>query len=115
MSTEDKKEQGGEEIEALKKELARVAAEKEALEKSINEGKAKPAPLSFKIKPNEKGIEGGTYEFTCPTVTHKGEVINVRQLAADANKDKKLMEKYQSLCATLVVKRSGAVKRKEAK
>jgi hypothetical protein len=112
-----------EEIAALQKELeeqkaknAELAAEKDALEKAISEGKAKPAPVTFKVKDDEKnGIEGGTYEFTCPTVTHKGEVINIRQLEADAKKDKKALEKYQSLCATLVVKRSGAVRRKEGK
>lgn len=109
------------EVNELKKQLAEeqakaaaLAAEKEALEKSISEGKAKPKPVTFKVKENEKaGIEGGTYEFTCPTFTHKGEVINVRQLEADSRKDKKALAKYEALCSMLVVRQSGIIKRRE--
>lgn len=111
------------EIADLKKKLAdaeakasALAAEKAALEESVAAEKKASAPVSFKVKADEKaGIEGGTYVFTAPSFTHKGEVINVRQLEAAAGKDKKALEKYQSLCAMLVTKGSGIVKRKEAK
>jgi hypothetical protein len=63
----------------------------------------------------ENDIEGGTYQFTCPTFHwDDNSIINVRELMADTeSKDKKVAEKAQAILGHLVARKSGIIKRKE--
>lgn len=119
-------------LEELQAELAALAADKAAaearakaaeakagdLEKKLSdvetaaaEVKAKTAPVEFKVK---DGKQKGTYVFTCPTFTwDDGRVYNVRQLAEDSKKDEKVAELYATICAHLVQRESGVIRRKE--
>jgi hypothetical protein len=89
-------------------------SENQTLKTSIAAELKKNSPVSFEIEEDvENDIEGGTYEFTCPTFTwDDNSVINVRELSA--SKDEKDKKKYEEICAELVYRKSGIVRRKEA-
>lgn len=70
------------------------------------EARAK-APVEFETE------DGSKYEFTCPTFTwDDGIVYNVRKLEEEAAKDAKAAEKYASICAQLIVRESGIIRKK---
>jgi hypothetical protein len=72
---------------------------------------------SFEVPEDEDNdIEGGEYQFTCPTFTwDDGSVIQVSELWAQASsKKQKEADKAQEILAELVKRKSGILKRKEA-
>jgi hypothetical protein len=97
------------EKDAVKAEAEKLHAENKKLSAvvdAVEEEKAKTAPVSFDVE------DDGTYEFTCPTFTwDDGSVINVRELAN--SKVEKDQDKYATICAHLVARESGIVRRKE--
>lgn len=97
------------EKDAAKAEAEKLATDNRkltAVVDAIEEEKAKTAPVSFEVE------DDGAYEFTCPAFTwDDGSVINVRELAN--SKDEKDQEKYATICAHLVARESGIIRRKE--
>lgn len=97
------------EKEATKAERDQLAADNKKLSAVVDaaqEEKAKTAPVEFEVE------DDGKYEFTCPTFTwDDGSVINVRELAN--SKNEKDQEKYATICAHLVARESGIIRRKE--
>jgi hypothetical protein len=73
---------------------------------------AKNAPLTFEVEPDaDHGIEGGTYEFTAPSVHWDDNKVYVfKELAAA--KDEKTQAFYALMCAELIQRKSGLVARK---
>lgn len=71
---------------------------------------------TFEVDADEENdIEGGEYQFTCPTFHwDDNSIIKVRDLMADTeSKDKKVAEKALAILGHLVARKSGIVKRKE--
>lgn len=97
------------EKDAIKATAEQLAVDNEKLSSVVTaaqEEKAKTAPVEFEVE------EDGKYEFTCPTFTwDDGSVVNVRELAN--SKNEKDQEKYATICAHLVARESGIIRRKE--
>jgi hypothetical protein len=71
---------------------------------------------SFDVDADEEhDIEGGTYQFTCPTFHwDDNRIIDVRELMAETeSKDKKVAEAAQAILGHLVARKSGIIARKE--
>ncbi len=87
----------------------------EKLKEAIKEAKPDSLPTFEVDADDENDIDGGTYEFTCPTFTwDDNSIINVRELSAESeSKDKKVAEKANAIIAGLVQRKSGIVRRKE--
>lgn len=98
--------------EKVSAEADEILAENKKLSAVVSaaqEEKAKTAPVEFEV---EEGEAAGKYEFTCPTFTwDDGSVIKVRELAN--SKSEKDQEKYATICAHLVQRGSGIIRRKE--
>jgi len=88
-------------------------AAKAAAKTSTKKGDAKSLP-TFEVE-EEKDIEGGEYQFTCPTFTwDDGKVIDVHKLMAMAeSKEEKVSGPAGAIMGELVRRKSGIVKRKE--
>lgn len=100
-------------IKKLRADNAALAKQNAELTKEVK-GNSLP---SFEVDDDEENdIEGGEYDFTCPTFTHDdGSVIDVRELMVGFNsKDRKVAEKAQAIVANLVKIKSGIVQRKES-
>ncbi|HEY3403883.1 MAG TPA: hypothetical protein VGK59_10880 [Ohtaekwangia sp.] len=79
------------------------------LEGKLKEAKPDELPSIEVDEDEENEIEGGTYQFTCPTFTwDDGSVINVRELVDGLkSKDKKTKTKAENIVAKLVAIKSG--------
>lgn len=93
----------------LQARLAQLEAENAALKNA--EKKAPQSLPKFEVDDDEEhDIEGGTYQFTAPTLTWEdNSVIDVRKLAA--SKEKKHVALYEEICARLVQIKSGLLKK----
>lgn len=106
--------------------LAAKNAEAEAavkkLEAKAKKQASKPGKKAEKVLPSfevdadkKNGIEGGEYEFTAETFTHKGVVLNAAEVVKQAESDDEhLALTAQTVLADLVKRKSGVLKRKEA-
>lgn len=108
---EETKEELQARLATLEAENKKLVSEKKKLLKEALAEAAKTAPVSFEVEGDAEN-ESGEYEFTAPTFTwDDNTVIDVRELANSTNsKDK---EKFASICAELVHRKSGIVRRKE--
>ena len=108
-AAEAEKDAAKSEAEKLKAENDIIHADNLKLSAAVNaveEEKAKTAPVSFEEE------DGYKYEFTCPTFTWSdGRVINVRAMAN--SKDEKEQEEFATMCAHLIQRNSGIIRRKE--
>lgn len=117
-----------EDLDTVSEEKELLAEENQKLSsevKAVNAEAAKNAPVSFEVEDDEeKGIDGGDYEFTCPTFTwDDGSVVNVRERFAKlrvlaeqkslTKEEKEFVHQLQTMCAELVKRQSGIVRRKE--
>ena len=97
--------------ENMREYADKIEAENAELSAVVNAAKAeakKTAPVEFETE------DGDTYEFTCPTFTwDDSSVINVRELEAEAERNEKAAEKYATICANLVARESGIIRKKE--
>lgn len=94
-------------------DIKKLKAHNAKLEKTAKEEAAKNSPVTFEVEEDaENGIEGGEYEFTAPTLHwDDNSIVVVRELAN--SKDVKDQERYATICAELVARKSGLVRRKE--
>ncbi len=95
--------------------LEALQAENAKLKAGVKSSGKEELP-SFEVDADEEAeIEGGDYQFTCPTFQwDDGKVIDVRKLMAEAESDdKKAAEKASAIMSELVARKSGIVKRKE--
>jgi hypothetical protein len=92
---------------------AKAEADVRSIQRAAKAEAKKNAPVSFEVEDDEeKGIEGGEYEFTAPTLTwDDNQVYNIRKLSE--SKDDKENELFAEMCAKLVQRKSGLVARKE--
>jgi hypothetical protein len=90
------------------KMLMDLQSENTQLKASVKTAKAAELP-SFEVDEDEENdVEGGTYQFTAPRLTwDDNQEYDVRALAA--SKEKKDMELYDTICAELVLRKSGLV------
>ena len=116
-------------LASLEKEKSELQAAKDALEvdkaaadekvadlsAKLKEEVEKDAPLSFEISEDNEDLdvkEGDVFEFTAPTCTwDDNSIVNFRELAA--SKETKDQERYALICASLVQRKSGLIRRKE--
>jgi hypothetical protein len=81
--------------------------------KEVEAKEKKQRPVSFVVD-EEPGVKGGEYEFTAPALTwDDNQVYNIRALAE--SKDEAEQQLFDEICAKLVQRSSGLVRRKEDK
>jgi hypothetical protein len=98
-------------LNSLQESNSALQAEADTLKKEAT----KDLLPSFEVEDDDANdVEGGEYQFTCPTFTwDDNSVINVRELVAEASGKDKAAEKAQGIMAALVARKSGIVLKKE--
>jgi len=107
---------------AAEEQASAIQAAKAASDAALAEAQAqlkaeveKGSPLSFTIEEDSEELDvkaGDEFEFTAPTCTwDDNSIVNFRELAA--SKEKKDQELYAEICAHLVQRKSGLIRRKE--
>lgn len=95
--------------DAAVKKLKAENADAKAKAKAAEAEAKKAAPVSFDVEEDGGDVK---YEFTAPKLTwDDGSVVDVRALSE--SDDKKDQELYAEICAKLVQRGSGLVRRKE--
>lgn len=100
------------------KEMAEVAINhaSEAKAKLKADKKEEAVLPSFEVDDDKKnGIDGGTYDFTCPKFNHKGKTYDAAKVVEDSESDdEKAAVAASEILATLVARKSGIIQlRKE--
>lgn len=93
----------------------KLEADNATLSEKVKEAKKEELPTFDVDEDKENDIEGGTYQFTCPTFHwDDNSIVDVRKLVADSESDDaKVAEKAQAILGHLVARKSGIIARKE--
>lgn len=110
---EEKAEALENEKAASEEKLAKLKSENDKLQ-AINKEIVSPNSVTFEVEEDEDDAdsEPGTYEFTAPLLTwDDASIIDIKALSE--SKEKADQQLYAEICATLVQRKSGLVRRKE--